>query len=494
MSRGTRSSHFFIVRLRRCTKLLPSFSYFAIMYFRDISAENTVCTKTEIYRKWYHSEILFSSKFLPSFIRSSSFSTNMSVEDCYYKFNRILLKSLGLWPYQDSKWACVQATFMTIMYLSAIFVQLAVFITHECTMDVLIKVFSFVFPTIFMFYTYYLYYLKSDTIKEIMENMYQDWKFFKNKAELDILNDYANLAKQFTEIFLFCLCVGIITTMMCHIIPITLDIVSPVNVSRAEDLHVAVEYFVDQSKYCYVLILHLTVFVCLGLTTVISVGITLYGYALHACALFKVANYRMEITMDKDILRIPNPQRQHVIRDRLICAVITHRRAFLFCDLLMQNLQRSFLFITIIGVVSLSINLFRVSKSIFCTIYFSRSTKYLLNVHLTLQFLKAITAFEEVIEIIIPSILIFFHFVYMFLGNHVGQQITNTNAEIFNIICSLPWYTASLNVQKLLPFLLQKSSKHFCISLGGIFNASYEGFTMLSKLSISYFTVLYAVQ
>lgn len=76
---------------------------------------------------------------------------------------------------------------------------------------------------------------------------------------------------------------------MCHIVPITLDIISPVNVSRAEDLHLVVEYFVDQSKYCYILILHLTVFVSLGLTTVTAVGVTFYGYFLHACALFKVA-------------------------------------------------------------------------------------------------------------------------------------------------------------------------------------------------------------
>ncbi|XP_025160096.1 uncharacterized protein LOC112589778 isoform X2 [Harpegnathos saltator] len=198
-------------------------------------------------------------------------------------------------------------------------------------------------------------------IREIIENIYYDWKFFKNKAELDIMNDYANIAKQFTKMCLLCLCIGIAAIIICYTMPIILDIVSPVNVSRAEDLHFAVEYFVDQSKYCYILILHLTVFICLGFITVISIGIMCYSYALHACALFKVTNYRMESTMDKDVLRIPNPQRQHVIRDRLICAVIIHRRAFLFCDILMQNLQRSLLFLAVIGVVSLSINLFRLA-------------------------------------------------------------------------------------------------------------------------------------
>ncbi|XP_025160099.1 uncharacterized protein LOC112589779 isoform X1 [Harpegnathos saltator] len=209
-----------------------------------------------------------------------------------------------------------------------------------------------------------------------------------------------------------------------------------------------------------------------------------------------VFSYRMESTMDKDVLRIPNPQRQHVIRDRLICAVIIHRRAFLFCEILLLNLRRSLLFLIVIGVVSLSINLFRVSNTIFYTIYFFQNNQVNISliVRLTSQLLKAITAPKEIIEIMTTSFVIFFHFFYMFLGNLIGQQITNINAEIFNIICNLPWYTASLSVQKLLLFLLQKNSKNFYISLGGILDASYESFTMLSKLSVSYFSVLHAIQ
>lgn len=38
-------------------------------------------------------------------------------------------------------------------------------------------------------------------MKEIMEHIYYDWKLFKHKAELAILDDYAGLAKLFIEIF-----------------------------------------------------------------------------------------------------------------------------------------------------------------------------------------------------------------------------------------------------------------------------------------------------
>lgn len=46
-----------------------------------------------------------------------------SVEDRYYKLNRAMLKVLGLWPYQNSKWTYVQITTVTIIYLTAMFVQ-----------------------------------------------------------------------------------------------------------------------------------------------------------------------------------------------------------------------------------------------------------------------------------------------------------------------------------------------------------------------------------
>ncbi|KAH0944435.1 hypothetical protein HN011_001082, partial [Eciton burchellii] len=59
---------------------------------------------------------------------------------------------------------------------------------------------------------------------------------------------------------------------------------------------------------------------------------------------------------------------------------------------------------------------------------------------------------------------------------------------------NIPWYLASLNIQKLILFLLQKGSKIFTLSIGGLITGSLRNFASLAGTSISYFTVIYSMQ
>lgn len=51
---------------------------------------------------------------------------------------------------------------------------------------------------------------------------------------------------------------------------------------------------------------------------------------------------------------------------------------------------------------------------------------------LTLQLLNAIKKFNDILDILIPIILVFCHFCYIFYGNYFGQRVTNNNAELFD--------------------------------------------------------------
>jgi len=71
--------------------------------------------------------------------------------------------------------------------------------------------------------------------------------------------------------------------------PIILDIILPANETRTEDLQILVEYFVDPSKYCILLTIHVMTFVCLGILTTMSTALMLLSIGFHACALLKLA-------------------------------------------------------------------------------------------------------------------------------------------------------------------------------------------------------------
>jgi len=57
---------------------------------------------------------------------------------------------------------------------------------------------------------------------------------------------------------------------------------------------------------------------------------------------------------------------------------------------------------------------------------------------------------------------------YMFLANNVGQEI-------------MDYYTASLNVRKLILFLLQRGNRIFILKVGGLYTASLECFASVKS-------------
>ncbi|XP_026828795.1 uncharacterized protein LOC105285743 isoform X3 [Ooceraea biroi] len=364
-------------------------------------------------------------------------SSSLKIEDRFYKINRICLKFLGIWPYQNStKWTRVQTTIIRCMYLSGIFIQLGVFITHECNLDILVDVLSFTFPAIFILLMYSIFYYNIDTFKELFESIYHDWKIFNTKAELAIINDYANTVKLFTQFFSTFTCIAMIVTTMIHVIPITLDMILPLNESREQ-----------------------------GAIGVMAIALTFLSFGFHSCALLKLTNYHVKIMMDQTVLQTPSPRKEQVIYERIVFAIAVHRRALQFCKQFVLSLETWFFVITIIGVLSLSINIFRM--------------------------LKAITVYNSAIDVFIPCVLVFVHFCFMFFGNQIGQNITDHTTDIFNTIYQLPWYTANLNIQKLLLFLLLKGSKTFYVTLDGLIKVSYECFTTV--ISVTHFDIKFNI-
>jgi len=54
-------------------------------------------------------------------------------------------------------------------------------------------------------------------------------------------------------------------------------------------LQVIREYFVDQEKYFYFILLHLDATMCIGAISLLAVGTLFAGYFKHICGIFRVA-------------------------------------------------------------------------------------------------------------------------------------------------------------------------------------------------------------
>ncbi|XP_018309317.1 odorant receptor 43a-like, partial [Mycetomoellerius zeteki] len=78
----------------------------------------------------------------------------------------------------------------------------------------------------------------------------------------------------------------------------------------------------------------------------------------------------------------------------------------------------------------------------------------------------------------------------MFISNLVGQQIIDHNNYIFFTAYKVQWYVTPLPIQRLILILLQRGNKSFDLKVGGLFVASFEGFSTLINASVSYFIIM----
>lgn len=72
-------------------------------------------------------------------------------------------------------------------------------------------------------------------------------------------------------------------------LPNLLDVVIPLNDSRKHSFAYAAEYFVDQKRYFYPILIHSLLADCFRGVGVIATGCMLTGHALHVCAMLKIA-------------------------------------------------------------------------------------------------------------------------------------------------------------------------------------------------------------
>ncbi|KAL6260669.1 hypothetical protein P5V15_008189 [Pogonomyrmex californicus] len=384
----------------------------------------------------------------------------------YFSLNKILLLALGLWPYYQSNFVRFQIVLIFGILISFIIFQFTTFLTTECTPLLIIKVLSFSVFFIIQVIKYNSFWINSDNVRLLLERLQEICNELKDENEINIMEEYGNNTKRYTIIIIFfTICsVSIITTTPL-LMPV-LNIILHTNKSESYQIHVMTEYFIDQEKYSYLILLHVNIVVCIGAATVTATGTMLRGCLIHACGMFKIASYRIEQAMTMKFRKISTNNEIKIYKE-IGCAIDIHRKAMKYSEFLLSSFEGSFASLILVGVISLSLNLF----SIFQTVSLGNNE-------------------ECILHIVILSLIL----LYMFLANYVGQEVTDHNNYVHTTAYNVRWYIAPIHTQKLILFILQKGSKVFVLNVGKLFGASLESFATLIKASMSYFTFMYSMQ
>ncbi|XP_011337121.1 uncharacterized protein LOC105279200 isoform X2 [Ooceraea biroi] len=302
--------------------------------------------------------------------------------------------------------------------------------------------------------------LLTNTIKYIFTRVHYDWTILKNQAELDIIQKYACNARFHTIAFMLLgtfMCAGL---FILSSIPFILNAIIPLNESRPLWLPIIVEYFVDQERYFFAILTHIFMTTFAGCITLAGIATMHIAYALHNCAIFEIVSYRMEHIFEENILQMSKDIREHILHERLIHVVYLHRRAIDLTNILTNGFATLYVILLLFGIASTSFSVF--------------------------HFFNVLTSLNNVLEVIETSTLILIHLYYLYVGNYVGQSIIDTSTNIFRTTYNTKWYAAPLWLQKVILFIMQRSSIRSTLTAASLFDASLEGFATLMSMSMSY--------
>jgi len=71
-----------------------------------------------------------------------------------------------------------------------------------------------------------------------------------------------------------------------------LNVILATNKSRSQHILITLEYFLDQEKYSFFILLHINIIVSIGTITLIGTGSLYICYFQHTCGMFEIARYK----------------------------------------------------------------------------------------------------------------------------------------------------------------------------------------------------------
>ncbi|XP_019882171.2 uncharacterized protein LOC112639659 [Camponotus floridanus] len=183
--------------------------------------------------------------------------------------------------------------------------------------------------------------------------------------------------------------------------------------------------------------------VFIGTVSTIAIGSILIAYIQ--------CTYVIRCAMHINMLKNIKSKKENSILEGIISAVNIHRQAMKLSKFLESKMETMMFCLIMSGVLSLSLNLFRVFQIV--------SSGY------------------DIQELLMPFASVSIAILYMFIGNYATQNVTDHNNDVFATVYDVEWHERPLHIQKIILFLLQKGAKEFTLGAGGLFVGSLECFT-----------------
>ncbi|XP_012145742.2 uncharacterized protein LOC105663127 [Megachile rotundata] len=311
----------------------------------------------------------------------------VQLTDCN-KLCVFFLSVLGLWPYGSKRLRLFKNIFIGVNVWLYILVQVLAFITMEMTLYRVLRNLTLMTISMGSFVKYYTIWYQANTVKGFIDRIQFDWQT-NNDVILQIMQKHNYLGKQLSTFFTSCVFSTVVIMTTYHISPIILDKIAPLNESRPIQLPVDAETFFDKEKHA--ITTTITYYFWIAILAIIYIGtesLTIM-ICLHAASLFEVTSYYFQRAVSIEVTDtcIPRKCTNNKNMSHLIKSMIMHQETIQFCSVCSSHFKITYSPMIILGVTSLSINVFFLSQSAIHSANFGEAIFYLLLVIGVIQYM-----------------------------------------------------------------------------------------------------------
>ncbi|XP_011861662.1 PREDICTED: uncharacterized protein LOC105558534 [Vollenhovia emeryi] len=168
--------------------------------------------------------------------------------------------------------------------------------TSKLTTDFIINILSFVCIFMSCIAKYYSFYVNSETLKYLIEQVQHFCNDLRDNNEIAIIEKYGRNAKQYTTNLIMagigCISLFMGAQLWSKVTNVNVDVVTSTNVSRSEHLQISTE-LVNQGRYFQLPLFYINAAISIGSVVILATGSMLIAYYQHACGMFRIARYNI---------------------------------------------------------------------------------------------------------------------------------------------------------------------------------------------------------
>ncbi|KAL6262944.1 hypothetical protein P5V15_005732 [Pogonomyrmex californicus] len=369
-----------------------------------------------------------------------------------YNTNRIFLSIVGLWPFQNKMGNCFGIFFFLIEITYWPFEIIMMYdhwddtriIFDACYQSAMLS--SFIGRQLHQFWNH-------SKLRWLYKAIDEHWDIFTDDTEVQVMKNYSTLSRKFTKYYSMLMCSIMLILLSSPLIPVLLDIVMPLNNSRARFFAIEVEFRVDENEYFAPIFCYTSIVIITGVATTMSVDAMHIACSAHACSLFAAVSKQIENIISKvdnnnKIIKHRyrlnrNLSNEEILYREYIKCLKKHQLAIEFVNILESSYQglSLLLLLLLIGTISL------VGVRII----------YVLN---------------DLPEVIKFTFIFVACLVTLMIVCYSGQRIMDESQNIFYRAYNAEWYKFSPRLKSLLMITLYRSNIPCGLKAGNMFPLS----------------------